>query len=666
MPGNSACAASVGRRCRSRRQLSCTFICSVCLFWACLAFLSEIGWSAEPQNLATVTAAKPAVFDVFEKSILALQAAQSAGQVSSRQLVEMYIARINAYNQAGPKLNAIVTLNPRALEEAEALDRERKLNKVRGPLHGIPVLVKDNYDTVDMATSDGTLALATLQPTVDAFQVRRLRAAGAVILGKTAMHELAAGITTISSLTGATRNPYDPARVPGGSSGGTAAAVAASFAAAGTGTDTCGSIRIPAAYQNLVGIRETQGLSSRSGIAPLSSTQDVAGPLARSVTDLAIMLDATVGADPADPITAGAGAHIPKSYRDALRVDGLKGMRIGVVRSLFGNAPEDGEVTRVINKAFESMKAQGAEVFDVSVPGLEELLRDSSVVLYEFKFDLANYLARHPGAPIKSLGEIIDRALDLEELDGRLRERNAPERRDTEAYRQALVKRRTLRTVVLALLEEKHLDALAYPPVQRRPSFIGDDSEGAGTAGTCQLSATTGLPAIVIPAGFSNGGMPVGLELLGGAFAEPALLKMAYGWEQVVGPRRPPPTTPPLIDGAAPPPLEIDTVVSAEGAAGPSAHVKFVYDVTTSTLGFTASVANLGSDSVIALTLQRGQAEKSGPIIALLLTAGKTSASSVLTLHARDREDLAADRLYVHLYTRKAPLDVGRAVVHGE
>jgi amidase len=642
-------------------RLTCASFCWVCLTWASLALLSGLGWSAEPHNAAAVSAPNPAVFDVFEKSILDLQAAQSAGQVSSRQLVDMYIARINAYNQAGPKLNAIVTLNPRALEEADALDRERMLHKVRGPLHGIPVLVKDNYDTVGMATSDGTLALATLQPTVDAFQVRRLRQAGAVILGKTAMHELAAGITTTSSLTGSTRNPYDPARVPGGSSGGTAAAVAASFAAAGTGTDTCGSLRIPAAYQNLVGIRETKGLSSRSGIAPLSSTQDVAGPLARSVTDLALMLDATVGADPADPATAGAGAHVPKSYRDALRPDGLKGMRIGVVRSLFGNAPEDGEINRVISGALDNIRTQGAEVFDVSVPGLEEHLRDSSVVLYEFKFDLADYLASHPGAPIGSLGDIIDHGLDHEDVDGRLRERNVPERRDTEAYRQALVKRRTLRTVVLALLEEKHLDALAYPPVQRRPPFIGDDSEGAGAA-TCQLSATTGLPAIVIPAGFSNGGLPVGLELLGSAFAEPTLLKIAFGWEQAAGPRRPPATTPPLVNGAAPPPVEIDTVLRAQGQ-GPSAHVKFIYEVTTTTLAFDASVTDLGSDSVIALTLQRGQAERSGPIIALLLPSGKTSASSTLTLHSRDREDLAADRLYVHLYTRKAPLGVGRAVV---
>jgi len=255
---------------------------------------------APPAAASSAAESRSADFDVFEKSILELQQAQASGHVTSRQLVEMYTARIKAYDRSGPKLAAIVTLNPNALADADALDRERSKNQVRGPLHGVPILVKDNYDTVDMPTSVGTLALATMRSPTDAFQVKRLRDAGAVILGKTAMHELAAGVTTVSSLTGATRNPYDPRRNPGGSSGGTAAAVAANFAAAGTASDTCGSIRIPAALQNLVGLRGTSVLSSRAGIAPLSSTQDVAGPLARSVTDLAILLDATVGPDRAD------------------------------------------------------------------------------------------------------------------------------------------------------------------------------------------------------------------------------------------------------------------------------------------------------------------------------------------------------------------------------
>src|SRR5215510_6180623 len=292
-------------------------------------------------------------FEVYEQSITDLQAAMSSGRVTSRGLVDSYLARIAAYDQAGPRLNAILLVNPRARDEADAMDRERADKKLRGPLHGIPVLIKDNYDTADMPTSGGALGLATLQPPADAFQVKRLRDAGAVILGKTTMHELAAGITTISSLTDQTRNPYDLNRVPGGSSGGTGAAIGASFAAAGMGSDTCGSIRIPAANQNLVGLRGTQGLSSRTGVMPLSSTQDIAGPLARSVTDLAIMLDATVGADPADPVTAESAGKIPKSYRDALDAAGLKGARIGVLRALWGNAPEDDEVAGIVRKALD-------------------------------------------------------------------------------------------------------------------------------------------------------------------------------------------------------------------------------------------------------------------------------------------------------------------------
>ena len=370
-------------------------------------------------------------FEVHEQSITDLQAAMTAGKVTSRGLVDSYLARIQAYDQAGPRLNAVVTFNPRAREEADALDLERAEKGVRGPLHGIPVLIKDNYDTADMPTSGGSLGLATLQPAADAFQVRKLRLAGAVILGKTTMHELAAGITTISSMTNQTRNPYDLMRVPGGSSGGTGAAIGASFAAAGMGSDTCGSIRIPAANQNLVGLRGTHGLSSRTGVMPLSSTQDIAGPLARNVTDLAIMLDATVGPDPADAITAEGASHVPKSYRDALAPGGLKGARIGVLRTLFGTAPEDEEVAALVRKALDGMKAQGAEVIEIAVPGLDDLMRDSSVIADEFKFDLAAYLAKQPNAPVKSLGEIIERGLHHDQLDATFRLRNAPEKRET-------------------------------------------------------------------------------------------------------------------------------------------------------------------------------------------------------------------------------------------
>jgi Asp-tRNA(Asn)/Glu-tRNA(Gln) amidotransferase A subunit family amidase len=600
------------------------------------------------------------LFDVFEQSILDLQAAQTGGRVTSRGLVDSYLARIQAYDQAGPRLNALVLINPRARDEADALDRERAARGPRGPLHGIPVLVKDNYDTADMPTSGGALGLATLQPAADAFQVKRLRDAGAVILGKTTMHELAAGITTISSMTNQTRNPYDLMRVPGGSSGGTGAAIGASFAAAGMGSDTCGSIRIPAANQNLVGLRGTHGLSSRSGVMPLSSTQDIAGPLARSVTDLAIMLDATVGPDPTDPITADGAAHISKSYRDALSADGFKGARIGVLRSLFGTAPEDDEVGGIVHKALDGMKAQGAEVVDITVPGLDDLLRDSSVINDEFKFDLAAYLAKQPHAPVKSLGEIIDRGLHHVQLDQTFRLRNAPEKRETEHYRQALIKRRALRAAVLATLEEQRIDALAYPTLRRKPALIGEGQAGS----SCQLSATTGLPAISMPAGFSTDGLPIGVELLGGAFAEGALLKYAYSWEQATKPRRAPFSTPALIKGMAPAPVTLDATVAGTGTPGASALVKLTYERTTGALRFDASTSGLATaDRVLALTLQRSDGDKPGPIVAHILALNQISGTGTLTMRGRDREDLVAGKLYLHFYTRQSPLGVGRTRV---
>ena len=591
-------------------------------------------------------------FEVHEQSILDLQAAMQSGRVTSRRLVESYLARIQAYDQAGPRLNAIVMINPRAREHADALDRERANGKVRGPLHGIPVLVKDNYDTIDMPTSGGALGLATLQPAADAFQVRKLRDAGAVILGKTTMHELAAGITNISSMTGQTRNPYDLFRLPGGSSGGTGAAIGGSFAAAGMGSDTCGSIRIPAANQNLVGLRGTRGLSSRTGIMPLSSTQDIGGPLARTVTDLAIMLDATVGPDPADASTAEFTAKLP-SFRDALTAGGLKGARIGVLRSLFGTAPEDNEVGAIVSKALDGMKAQGAEVMDVVVPGADDLLRDSSLIGDEFKFDLADYLAKQPHAPVKSLGEILDRGLHHAALDQTFRLRNQPTERETEHYRQVMVRRRALRTAVTTTLEDLKLDAVAFPTLRRKPALIGEAQSGT----TCMLSAHSGLPAISMPAGFTTDGLPVGVELLGGAFADATLVKFAYGWEQATKPRRAPFSTPPLVKGAAPPPVAIEATIGTS----PSAAIKFWYDKTTGALRFDAAAASLSAaDRVLGLTLQRSDGEKPGPIVAHILAPNQVSGSGTLTMRGRDRDDLLAGTLYLHFYTRQVPLGAGR------
>ena len=595
--------------------------------------------------------------EVTESSISALQDALGKGRLTSRQLVEAYLARINAYDRKGPALNSIVTLNPAALAQADALDRERATKGPRSLLHGIPVLVKDNFDTHDMPTSGGTLALATLQPAQDAFQVAKLRAAGAIILGKTAMHELAAGTTTISSLTGQTRNPYDLLRSPGGSSGGTGAAIAASFAAAGMGSDTCGSIRIPAAYQNLFGLRTTRGLASRRGVIPLSDTQDVAGPLARSVADLAIMLDATVGEDAADAVTKGAGAHVPKSYADALQPGALKGARIGVLRSLFAIVPDDVDGKAVYDRAIAAMRGAGAEVIEVAIPGLDEMMNDASASKYEFVEDLRRYLAANPGAPVASLGEIVKAGLHHDQLDARLRDPLASPDRESPAYQLLLAKRVVTRAATDALFARERLDALLYPTALGRPPVIGAEN----IASNCRLSVITGLPALAMPAGFTPRGLPVGLELLGPAFAEPRLLALAHGWEQLAKPRQPPFSTPALVAGK--PPGGQQTVVNLAGG-GARATIRFTWEPTTARMHADVTASGTGRNAPIAVALHRSHEGGPGPILVPVLLRGKNSASADLVLDALARADLAAGRLYAQLYTAAAPLGTGRAVLN--
>jgi amidase len=613
--------------------------------------------------MAAMTPAVPAAaqpsrsIEVTEASIPELQAALASGKVTSRQLVAAYLARIAAFDQTGPALNSIVTLNPAALAQADALDKERAAKGPRGPLHGIPVLVKDNFDTSDMPTSGGALALATLRPAQDAYQVARLRAAGAIILGKTAMHELAAGTTTISSLTGQSRNPYDPQRSPGGSSGGTGAAVAASFAAAGMGSDTCGSIRIPAAYQNLFGLRTTRGLASRAGVIPLSDTQDVAGPLARSVADLAIMLDATVGSDPRDVITAGAGAHVPKSYADALQPGSLKGARIGVLRSLFAIWPDDLDGKLVYDAAIAAMRGAGAELVEVAIPGLDELLTDASASKFEFAEDLRRYLAAHPGAPVNSLADIVSAGLHHDQLDKRLRDPLTDPDRNSPGYQLLLAKRVVARAATDALLAKEKLDALLYPTALGRPPVIGAEN----IASNCRLSVVTGLPALAMPAGFTPRGLPVGLELLGLAFAEPRLLALANAWEQLAKPRQPPFSTPALVGGKAPAPQQ--AVANLAGGGTGRATIRFTYEPTTARLHADVTVSGSGRQAPFAVAIHRSHEGGPGPILVPILLRGQKRVSADLVLDALARADLRAGKLYAALYTEALPLGTGRAVI---
>jgi amidase len=481
-------------------------------------------------------------FELMEATIPQLQAALSVGTITSKELVVAYLARIEAYDQRGPALNAVSVVNSKALDEAASMDAERRAGKIRGPLHGIPIIVKDNYETAGMQTADGSIALAGWMPLDDSTLVRKLRAAGAIIIAKSNMHEFARGITTVGSLFGATRNPYALDRNPGGSSGGTAAAIAANFAAIGMGSDTCGSIRIPAFHNSLVGIRGTQGLSSRSGIIPLSSTQDIGGPIARTVTDIAIVLDVIAGYDPADPQTAASVGNIPKSYKDFLQPKGLRGARIGLLTDLFGSEPADAEVAMIVRAAANEIKEQGAIVVEVPIPGVKEHMNDGTVQNVDFKFDLNAYLASRPSAPVRTLEEILASGKYHKALEAPLRTSQAFESRDTKEYYQHKSMRDTLRETVLIAMAEHSLDALAYPTLRRKANVIGEAQVG----NNCRVSSNSGLPAIVVPAGFTSDGLPIGVELLGRAWSEPQLIKFAYAYEQATHHRRRPASTPPL------------------------------------------------------------------------------------------------------------------------
>jgi Asp-tRNA(Asn)/Glu-tRNA(Gln) amidotransferase A subunit family amidase len=484
--------------------------------------------------------------ELGEGTIPQLQSALTAGIVTSHDLVTLYLARIDAYDQHGPALNAISVTNGKALAEADARDAERRAGARRGPLHGIPIIVKDNYDTTDLQTAAGSRSLAGWVPPDDAFLVTKLREAGAIIIAKSNMHEFAYGITTLGSLFGQTRNPYSLDRNPGGSSGGTGAAIAANFAAAGMGSDTCGSIRIPAAHNSLVGIRGTQGLASRNGIIPLSSTQDIGGPIGRTVTDAAIVLDAIVGYDPTDPQTAASVGNIPKSYTDFLQLSGLRGARIGLLAALLGTDPADAEVASVLRGAVDEMKGQGVEIVDVAIPGLGDLLTDRAngflVLRQDFKFDLNAYLAARPSAPVRTLEEVLASGKFHPAVETNLRNSQAVEARDTQEYFAHIVKRNILREAILKAMAENRIEALAYPTIRRKASVIGEMQMGSN----CHLSANSGLPAIVVPGGFTPDGLPVGVELLGRAWSEPQLIKFAYAYEQATQHRRPPTSTPAL------------------------------------------------------------------------------------------------------------------------
>ncbi len=489
-------------------------------------------------------------FSVVEASIAQIQDAMLGGRVTARQLVASYIARIEAYDKRGPALNAIISINPRALERADELDAALAESGLTGPLHGIPVIVKDNYDFAGMPTSAGSASLAESMPPDDSFQVRRIREAGAIVLAKSNMAEFAfsPNETIGSRLPGFTRNPYATNRVPAGSSGGTAAAVAASMGAVGLGTDTGNSIRGPSAHNALVGIRSTIGLTSRDGIVPLYFSHDIGGPMARTVADAVAVFDVIAGTDPADPTTAEADARRADDYNDFLDAGALSSARLGVVRQIVDRENGDPRVREVFESALDDLRSAGAEITDpVQIPMLDE---DVQFWCGRFRYDINAYLATlGPDAPIKTLAEIVASGGYDRTVRDRLR-RSLEESLDDPDSRCAeqTANRRRLAEQVSGIMADNGLDALVFPTWANVPRLIGD-LRSPGGDNSQVLSPQTGFPALTVPMGWIEEGgeqLPAGLQILGDAYTEPRLIAIAYAYEQVTQHRRPPRTTPPL------------------------------------------------------------------------------------------------------------------------
>lgn len=498
-----------------------------------------------------------ATFRLEEATVADINAAFDAGALTSQQLTQLYLNRIEAYDQQGPNLNSIISISPNALQTAAALDLERQTTGPRSPLHGIPVILKDNYDTFDLPTTAGSIVLDGSIPPDDAFTVKKLRDAGAIILAKANMSEFASGIPG-GSLQGLARNPYQLNRSPSGSSGGTGAAIAANFGVIGTGSDTGGSIRGPASANGLVGIKPTLGLTSRDGIVPLALSFDVSGPLTRTVEDAAITLGIMAGVDPADPTTSASEGKSFKDYTQFLDKDALKGARIGIASDFFNGNPE---VDQQVQAAIEEMEKSGATIVDsLSFP--QEVIAAKDTIYTrirwpEFKAQIPDYLATLDEEYPKSLAEIIAIAETndfYQQYPTRLdlfRNEQASVPLTDPDYLDALVNGRALvRNATLNILESNDLDALIYPtsscpasplPGVTDPTFVCDAVPSA-----TNIANISGFPDIQVPAGFTKDGLPITISLLGREYSEPTLIGLAYSYEQATMLRLPPTTTPAL------------------------------------------------------------------------------------------------------------------------
>lgn len=507
-----------------------------------------MGTTAATQTVAS----KPPGFHLLEATIDDIHAAFAAKTLTCRQLTQLYLRRIDAYDDAGPRLNAVQTVNAGALREADRLDAAFASGGAVGRLHCIPVLVKDQIETSDMPTTYGSAVFAEFVPRREATVVTKLKRAGAIVIAKATMGEFAQGY--VSSAAGVIRNAYDPRRTATGSSGGPGVGVTTNLAAVGIGEDTLGSIRNPATAASLVGLRPTVPLVSRYGMMPARPSSDTIGPMTRTVRDAAIVLDVIAGYDANDPVTVYAAGQLPASYTASLDRSGLKGARIGVIRDPMDaktqpNTDDYIEVKAVIIRSYEALKTAGAELIaPVVIPKLREHLAVLAEDVFEFEPAVNKYLAQHPNAPMKTLRDILmsgkvapSRARALSNVLG-----HSPEEG---AYLRMLSTKEALRQAVLAVMAEQRLDALVYASYDHQPDTIPADPMEAVYAPRGNnriLASVIGFPAMTVPAGFTSAGLPAGIEFMGKPFSEPLLFRLAYAYEQATRYRQPPASTPPL------------------------------------------------------------------------------------------------------------------------
>lgn len=499
--------------------------------------------------MATPTAS----FNLLEATIDDIHSAYKSGQLSVRQLVQMYLERIEAYDKKGPAINAIISVNSHALEEADQLDAKFKASGFVGPLHGIPIIIKDQADAKGMPTTLGSVLFRNYYPDRDAFVVEKLKKAGAIILAKSTLGELGGG-DTHGSLFGSTRNPYDLDRTSGGSSGGSGASVAANFCAVAVGQEGFASIRRPSTWNSIIGMRPTAGLVSRGGVyAGWPSVAGSLGPMARTVRDLAKLLDVMVGYDPEDPLTARGVGHVPDSFTKFLDKEGLKGARIGILRESMGyDAEPESEdfekITEIFNRAVAELKTAGADIVDpIVIPNLKELLAKRAGSFTDEIDSFSFYFGRSGNPPYKSREEAAQ-SPDFAKVIGRSQQRwTRPA--DAEKHYEYLLAREELTTHVLKVMADHKLDAIVHKAVEHQPTLIKDgvnppfvDQKGAPHINTFLVF----VPSIVVPAGFTRDNLPAGIAFLGRSYDDGNMIKLAYAYEQATHHRRPPASTTPL------------------------------------------------------------------------------------------------------------------------